>query len=228
MPFHKQLMWAVLLMAVTSSCGPQVSIMVNESYRKQAPITGKTLAIYPTIQGLNIDNASSLNDDLGGGVPEEVFVKFARKELRAAMLEGSHFREIVLPDSVAALAMKRRDLEVTEKLTVVIDLPLDGQRVQFDDRQVDFVLFLNRVESKEEFTNIFNAATNSEDSERHLVIYFQFLIWDNQQGQIVSYGGGQARDQVFIKMNENTWRNAIRNMAQDILKESPFDRKITR
>lgn len=51
---------------------------------------------------------------------------------------------------------------------------------------------------------------------------FEYVIRDNQLRRIVSYGCGEASEEVAFGMTKNTWLNAMKDMFREILRGTPF------
>lgn len=207
------------------SCTPQIHLIVMPEYKKINPINNKTIGIYPEIPNIIIENESSLNDDFGEGDPVKLFYSFLKENLPVELKNNTRFNESMVLDEKHKISLNSKQLNIKKEISLEMMIPEDGYQLHIDSTLVEFILFLQNIKTHEVFITTYNAATNMATSNRYLKYEFEYLIWDNTKGKIVSYGKGTSSDTVFMAMNENTWKNALKHMAKLIVKETPFERK---
>ena len=193
-------------------------------YKSMDLLDSLTIGIYPEIPNITIDNESSLRDDLGEGDPATVFSRLIKETLPAEIEHNTRFNKALFLDEEALVKLEKKQLRISDQNVVHLMLPREGQTVQSDEKMTDFVLFLQNFKTYEEYHSFYNTSTRTTSTSRELKCSFEFLIWDNKKGKIVSYGKGVSSDTVNLKMNENTWRKAVAGISWLIADHTPFQR----
>jgi hypothetical protein len=173
---------------------------------------------------ITIDNESSVKDDLGEGDPRMVFSNLIKETLPAEIEHNTRFNKALFLDEQARVKLEKKHLRINDRETVDLMLPPEGQTFQSDATMTDFVLFLQNFKTYEEYHSSYNPSTRTTSTSRELKCSFEFLIWDNKIGKVVSYGRGVSSDTVNLKMNENTWRKAVAGISWLIADHTPFQR----
>ncbi|MCK5077834.1 MAG: hypothetical protein KAR38_15735, partial [Calditrichia bacterium] len=215
------------------SCTSVRHSVIMPEYKKSKPVKNASLAVAVDYHNLVIENASSIIDDFGEGVPTEIFEKMFDENITHNFRKFSYFGKIVSADYPDKTGMEPLQLKLNNEMHIKFDLPKDGMEFQFDSLKADFVLLIKDIYTRERYvhsagySNPTTGAFSGGSTSRYLDINCEYLIWDNSALQVVAYGKGRVSNQVFLQMNPNTWKNAVANLANFILNKTPFARKIT-
>ena len=214
----------LLFVILMISCSPAVNVVLMPEYKGLTYSGDLTIGIYPDFYSIDIQNESSLNDDFGDGDSQEIFVKFLHKNLPTDLVNNSKFTNAIMMEKNENDNFNFKHFKIKDDISIDLVIPEEGKTFENKFENLDFILFLQNLVTDEEYTFSYNATTNVNNSKRFLIMDFDYLIWDNHEGKVVSYGKGTAKHTVFLTMNENTWKNALKTLSQLCVKSTPFAR----
>ena len=218
----------IMLLILLNSCTTVRHSMIMPEYKNSPVIKNKTLAVYFDYSSLAIGNESSLVDDLGEGVPKDIFKDFFTRSVTTNIQNLSYFSRVEPAQFINTNDMETTQLKVSDKIYMKFDLPTEENIFQFDSIQPDFVLLIKDIFVGERFETSTNysppnsGGVTTSSTKRYLDINCEYLIWDNTAMRIVAYGKGRSSNKVFIKMNMKTWENAVKDFSRFLLKKTPF------
>lgn len=194
---------------------------VMPEYRGIKPIKGKTLAVVYSPDSLIIQNIQSIPDDFGDGNTTERFSNFLELQLPGKIHAFSYFAKVIFPQPTNSDILEDTELKVAEE-TITVPLPPKGTGFEFEAVEADFVLQISSIRTFEEINTTFDISTNVPKKTRYLKYEFEHAIWDNIARRLVSYGRGQASNQVLFSMTRAAWASALTDLVKQMMKGTPF------
>ena len=197
------------------------STVIDKDYENQE-LENKTISIVRLFDSPNISNYDDVTDDLGPGVPEEVYLNFFKERFKATFRNSSFFREISFIDTLPKTKLIEKKLKISNDVQLRVYLPKENSK--FNEINSDFVLFLYNLNANRPAgsSGTFMNGMMMGGSFEKLYHQLDFALWDNEKGKLVSYGKVDDESDVLFAMTESNWSSVIRGLAIKILKLSPF------
>ncbi len=214
-----------ILVLVLTGCTKNIYLMPEYDNMK---IKNKTLFIVqPEIA---IENPKDVTDDLGEGNPKKVYKDFFNTNFKLQMKELSTFNKVEFSQANNHEKLYERKLSLSENNNIYINLPHNGEIVEFDSIHADFVLLFEDYQTYRKGAHDSNQTAitgitwkTNVGAQPALKTSFKYVIWDNNNGRIVAYGNIDSSSKFAFKMSTKTWYNSIRNILVDILIDTPFE-----
>jgi hypothetical protein len=215
---------------VLAGCSPGTIIRTKEYEGKS--LEGKSLAIARITP--SILNSDDVVDDLGKGVAQDVFEDFFEKEFIAEMLKRSTFGVVSYLAKRPLPDLGEREVDFVKQEKLRFSLPRQGQLVRCDSLTPDFVLFISQLVigrgDAKSGTYVPGAPGSAGyftgGSFGNLNFHATFALWDNLEGRLVTYGRTGSESQImFFAMTKGNWEGCTHDLAREILKNSPFEKK---
>jgi hypothetical protein len=230
-----------LSQAVTASDSEVATVVWNE----RAP-AGASLAVVLAPARPMIANLNDVADDLGEGVPEDVYLTFFKQEFPQALREHSELGEVTFPPAPDMSQWQDRTLPVTKKIEARLLVPRDGDSIATTPT-VRFVLVVYDLQigrAKGSWTtrshfvpgqplppndpmnptgqpmrpgHFDHTQTKEPDALVHMA---RFFLWDNKSGALVSYGWLNESNGARFGMTRTTWTKVLGKLARAILEDS--------
>jgi hypothetical protein len=197
--------------------------MVMPEYNNRKLPVVDTIFIYPQISGILIENRSSLEDDLGEGDSVKLLSEFIQRHLPAAIIENSGFKNAAFLDLNLKTRLFLKQFNLNKDLSLDLLVPPDGYTFQSDSFPIDFILFLQNIHTYDDSNYSYNPSGYSANSSRSLKCDFEYVIWDNMKGKIVSCGKGTSNQSALFGTGKGTWENVVNDMAGFIFSHTPFE-----
>lgn len=220
-----------LFVSILTGCGKMIYLMPEYVDMK---IEGKTLVIAD--MDIFIGNPKDVTDDLGEGNPQKVYREFFEYNFVGRMAQLSTFDEVHFAQIINKDEFSERVFEISKSDKIYMNIPSDGQVAQTDSLYGNFILFIQdyqvgRTDAKSGSAMVFtpNAGGGGSwsggggGSFPDLRINFNFVIWDNDNKQVVSYGMVNCPTTFIFAMTTETWNTSITNIANWILADTPFE-----
>lgn len=198
-------------------------------------LTNATLSIVKLFDKPKIANKDDVTDDLGEGIPEEIYLKYFKQKFVAGIHVGaSSLKKIEFVDSIPKTELYEKtliipnDVKLRSRLPDIefkISLPQEGKKLE--SVNTAFILFLynldiNRIAPTQSIGVNMNGIPSGGGSPGKLFHQLNFALWDNEKGKLVSFGKVTDESTIVFAMNESNWSIVIRGLATKILRLSPF------
>ncbi|MCB0280670.1 MAG: hypothetical protein KDD94_14265 [Calditrichaeota bacterium] len=208
------------------SCGGKYNLISKAYESKQLKASSLTVFLYDS--ALVISNTDDVEDDLGKGDPNEQYLKVFEKGFSESLLKPSRrIKKVIF--SAVDLQLKsppfplEKERLLFDQIADYFQLPLGKQT----DVSSDYILLIDKLSVYRYggSAGTFNAATNtfSGGSSEALVNFVRYAVWDNQAGQLVFNGQCAVKSSFMFAMGESNWHAVVRDLAQAIFNNSPFD-----
>lgn len=223
--FYVLVLISVLILV---SCGKTTFLMPQYNDMK---IHGKTLVIADF--NILVGNPKDVNDDLGEGNPKTVYRDFFEFNFKGRMAQLSTFDEVEFNNILNRDEFPERVFDIGSKEKIYMNIPADGEIARTDSLYGDFILF---IQDYQVFRN--NSGSGVQimipiggsgnfagggGSMPDLRQTCNYVLWDNVEHQVVSYGKIDCPTPFAFAMTTDTWNDAVTNIAKVILQESPFE-----
>lgn len=216
-----QLLSAIILF----SCAKN-QVFVTQDFKSRTIDGGSLAIIFPDKPKIN--NINDLFDDLGYGIPENVYLEFFKSKFPNYLLQNSKFKQIEFSDKKLELV----DWSLKEELNM--KLPEKGETINFNDSNVDFVLFIEDLEISRKLNESKMRVPKGSGAVRNfygasigkLIHTGKFAIWDNKSGQLVSFGKLNVKNGFVYTMSGKSWEKALMSLSKKIVQDSPFEKSI--
>ncbi|GAB4179508.1 MAG: hypothetical protein Kow00108_15560 [Calditrichia bacterium] len=225
----------IVLMSVLLSCAtteiPRKVIFDN--YKNKERIVSRTLGVIIDNSNIFITNESSFFDDFGEGNPNEMYTNFLQENFPKAARESATFRVTKVFPLNFEFEGEVRKLQINEGWVMEMKLPRDGSIVKTDSLHQDYMLFVRNFKTGEGSNTTLPLFTIGQTmnvtgyySYRYLITEFEFALWNNQKGELVTYGVAKGAGVVSFNMNQKTWLNSLIGAMRDVVTKTPFERPI--
>lgn len=155
-------------------CSSDVNTTILPEYVNSSLITNPSLAIYPFIENVKIENRSSLNKHLGAGDCKRLFVSYFLRKLPIAIRQYSAFENIEISAPTEEVALREVPLKNRNNMSIYLKRPERDASIEYNSMKIDFVLFLNNIKKYETVVNTFSQYTNTSISHIVLNSIFNF------------------------------------------------------
>lgn len=220
-----------LLVFIVFGCSSK-TIVLMEDYEDQK-ILGKDLTVVRLFDKPFVSNIDDIVDDLGSGVPIEVYDNYFNENFITFFKNSKCFKQVDYSINHGKLNLREQTLSINDKEKMKFYLPEENSQYINDGTNSDFVLFIDDLSimrgkapeglfnSPGDPNNDFQGITGSfSTSGLYQNIYF--VIWDNSIGKLVSYGRVEDQVDVMVEMTKGHWDLITQNLGRKILKTSPF------
>jgi len=220
-----------LLVFIVFGCSSNTVVLMKD-YEDQK-ILGKDLTIVRLFDKPFVSNIDDIVDDLGSGVPLEVYDNYFNENFITFFKNSKCFKQVVYSINREKLNLKEQTLSINDKEKMKFFLPEENSRYSNDNKISDFVLFIDDLSimrgkapdglfnSPGDPNNNFQGMTGSFSSSG-LYQNIYFVIWDNSEGKLVSFGRVEDQVDVMVEMTKGHWDLITQNLGRKILKTSPF------
>ncbi|MGH1364291.1 MAG: hypothetical protein ACRBF0_12100 [Calditrichia bacterium] len=223
-----RLITTLIAFSLFFSCAKSTIVVMPDYKNKQLP--SPELAIIVLEDEPTILNDGDLEDDLGSGPADSVFVEYFAQLFPDKLKHYSKFRKVIFARSLPTGEMKKKTFKLNSRKKIDISIPKDGTTVQFDSLTPGVILFIDAFKTKRVIINIpgtMNAdgtwSGGSNSDELHYIV--DFALWDNTAGAMISYGEAIGQNGVFGAMTYKTWNKALNSLAAAIMEKTPFYRE---
>lgn len=208
------------------------TVVLNEEYKGQK-ILGKKLSIIRLFDKPFISNIDDIVDDLGSGIPLDVYDKYFDENFYLFFKNSKCFKEVTYYKNLTKLNLVEQNLEINDKEKMKFYLPKDKSEFKIDTLISDYILFVDdlsilrgKVPSgtfknpSDPHNNLPGITGNFATSGLYHNIYF--ALWDNALGTLISYGRVEDQVDVLFEMTKGHWDLITQNLGRKILNDSPF------
>ena len=215
----------VVCLFVLTGCGKMIFITPQYINKK---IERKSLVVAD--MEIFIDNPKDVADDLGEGNPRTIYKDFFEFNFKSEMTQLSTFEEVNFCTITNENEFIEQVFNIGKKDKIYMNIPSHNQVVKTDSIYGDFILFIQEFKVYRKGANIPNQTgitgvtwKTNLGSQPDLRTTFNFVLWDNNQKQVVSYGKADCPTKFGFSMKYDTWERSITNIAKEILIDTPFE-----
>ncbi len=169
---------------------------------------------------VNINNPKDVIDDLGEGDPEKVYKDFFKVNIIDSLISNSTFSNVSFSTILNKSEFQKRTFEFGKKEKISFIIPANGQVVKTDSVYGDIILFIQDYEVKRDVTK---SDFEGRGSYPYLGHTFKFVLWDNEQKQVISYGKVDEKTPFLFAMTRMIWATSIKHIMENLLKGTPFE-----
>lgn len=228
----KKISFVLFVIVLLSSCAKTIFLMPQYTNMK---IESKTLVV--ANMDMFVGNPKDVTDDLGDGNPKKVYQEYFEFNFKGKMSQLSTFREVNFVEITNIDEFTEKTFEIDKKESIYMNIPEDGQITKTDSVYGDFVLFIQEFQvyrndgtSGSAGVYVANAGGKGGSwvgggggSFPDLRTTFNFVLWDNENKNVVSYGKVNCPTTFAFAMTDQTWDSSITNLVKKILKNTPFE-----
>ncbi len=208
-------------------CTPSSFVIMPEYKGKQ--LSTASLVIAPVKP--HILNKDDVTDDLGDGDPDSVFQKYFASAFGRHLETSPSIRRVDFATHLPSITTTKRTLPVNRAMKIYLNLPTDGTRITLDSLSPEYVLFINEFNisrtagSPGVMMPGFNGMPGgfTGGTAGALRQQFDFALWDNLNGALVSYGSAETNSSIaFFKMTKENWNSCLRDLSKIVIRSTPF------
>jgi len=166
-----------------------------------------------------IENTGDVADDLGEGVPEDVYWGFFKKNFKKLVEFKTTIKDVIFLEKIDKFNFKESVFDYHEGEKFKIAIPRSQYKADHVDK-FDFLIIFDNMSVNRQVSNVYSQYGISRSNK--LRIYGKFLIWDVSKGTTVSYGKAEVLAPVIFGMTKNTWKDGLSSFIIKMFKNSPF------
>ena len=221
-------LFLIISVILITSCSPPQYFLSSE-YDKDS-ITDQRICISLVPSVPSIANKDDVTDDLGLGDENSVYISFLKKNLVNSFLRKTFMKEVGYVDDFPSGLLKEKKVRLNEEENISIRFPEEKTIFDLDSTHYNYIILLQnlKVERHTGQSGVWIAGMYSGGSSPTLGHISEFLIWDNDKGQVVSYGKVNTETSFLFAMTKDTWLSSMNDIANYIIKNSPFKYKSAR
>lgn len=217
----KWFIYSILLCMIFLLIGCSTVSVVMPEYKNKA-LEAKHIVIAP--YSVTISCEDDVVSAFGNGNITDLYKKYFEEQFPEKMKQGSRITQVSFLKGISPDSLTWRELSVRSNELIKMRLPRDGVSMPTDSIASDYILFITEYTINHNFTPI---STNSRGGilagEDNLVHELKFTIWDNTKGNLVSYGRIESKTAFSIlRKAKGIWEDCVEELAQEIVKSSPF------
>jgi len=210
------------------NCSSRYAI-ISEEYEDKK-IVGKSLAIVNLFSKPIIHNREEIKENLGDGIPEEVYLSFFKDRLVKELNNSGSFQSVNYLNDINKSLFVDTELVVSNEYKMKMLLPISS--IKIDTTKYDYLLFIDSLILSRQKASVLsfrhNNTSPSEEEFEKLYEELNFLLWDNSEAKIVSYGN--IYESVTTDFGISKWdlETLIIYIAKKFFRFSPFPFKTVR
>jgi len=227
----------ILLVPLLISCAGR-SYSIASEYRNKK-ISNSSLVI-PTIDKINIRQSDNLFEEKELNTIEREYFRLLSENLKDNIKSNSTFTSVNYVELKTKPALETQAFDLDNGEPVHLDVPIKPVELNYSGNMC--ILFLEGVnltiakEQKDTSDPAKHYSVKSTDGSdiklanakfynNYFIFELKYLIYDNTSGKPVSYGIISFKQKYDIQKNvESLIKIAIEKMANNIIKETPFER----
>ena len=179
---------------------------------------------------IDIDYQGDVENEFGKGDNNELIAGFFRSQFRKEIASRTVF-DTVFTSAAISNNYLRQGVELkTRKGMKTFYLPSVKEKLECQSIVPDIVLALDEIEISSHFdmsvsSGYYSGGMNygpSFSSSKDLIITAKFLIWDNLNSKLISYGFVEAIDKNRFAVSMEDWLEAVSDAASKMLEQTSF------
>ncbi|HSP86980.1 MAG TPA: hypothetical protein VLN45_02515, partial [Ignavibacteriaceae bacterium] len=211
---------SLLISFILIGCSARTALIMDEY--KGEKLTGKNLTIIKLFDTPSIANMDDVIDDLGAGVPIDVYNSFFNENFVSAFKNSACCNNVNFIKKFPKEKLEERILDINDSEQMKILLP--NEKIENDSISADFLLFIDNliVSRIPGSSGMFINGQYSGGSFGKLYHQIYFALWDNTKSKIAAYGRIEEESTIVFGMTKGNWESIIRDLSARILSYTPF------
>jgi hypothetical protein len=217
----------LIVIILLASCGAPMTKVMGDYENKK--IEGNRLAIVLEQKYLSVFNSDDVIDDIDEGDAEAILDEYFTLGLQSLISRHTTFKDIDIHREYDNANFSSKELKISEKKSISINLPDEGDKIEISGNN-EYVLIISSFKTDDtgasSMIGIGTGGTyHAGGSSATLDYYLKYVLWDNTNGKIISFGDIEQKHAYFIIMSESTWRSAMNELVKKVFKDTPFYKK---
>jgi hypothetical protein len=218
----------LIVIILLASCGAPMTKVMGDYENKK--IEGNRLAIVLEQKYLSVFNKDDVIDDIDEGDAEAILDEYFTLGLQSLISRHTTFKDIDIHRDYDNANFSSKELKISEKKSISINLPDEGNKIEISGNNNEYVLIISSFKTDDtgasSMIGIGTGGTyHAGGSSATLDYYLKYVLWDNTNGKIISFGDIEQKHAYFIIMSESTWRSAMNELVKKVFKDTPFYKK---
>jgi hypothetical protein len=178
---------------------------------------------------ISVSYEGDVKEEFGSGDKNELISSFFKnqfiKEVAAQTVFDSVFSAAISNDYM------RQGVELkTGKGFKTFYLPSNNQKLSCGSELPSVVILLDEVEISSQFNMSITPGYSgngfsygpSFSSSKNLILTYKFTMWNNQKGDLISYGFVESVDQNKFAVTKEDWYNAMKDAVNKLFEKTQF------
>jgi hypothetical protein len=178
-PKYLPLIFIPFINLILVGCSSKTAILMDR-YDGQKNYD-KNITIIKLFDKPILGDPNDITDYLGKGAPDSVYTSFFNVKFPEAFRKSNSFNNVYYVDNYSHADLKERILDINDMEKMKILLPKENNTLDIDSAKSDFILFIDKLK-----IGRLNMGPGINMGE--IIHQLNFAIWDNNKGEIVSYG----------------------------------------
>lgn len=213
-----------ILLPFLFSCSGSRMVVSNDYKGKPLEAQNLNIQILPVDIDPEIEKSFGWSNDADSG--ETGYVTFLKEHLPEFILQYSSFQNVAFTDDYSAFS--REEFELGRGNTIFLDIPESTERPDRGNIKATYTLILDdlilylKKSSKDMIMPTGGTVLIIGGDEPKLCHSGKFLIWDNVNEQVVSYGKIDVKTKYEDQGIIGTCTRALEEISRLIFSKSPF------
>jgi hypothetical protein len=217
----KHIISILIIVAVIGCSSSDNLIHISKDY-EDLKVDDTDLVIVKLFDKPIIKNAEDINDALGEGNAEDLYLSYFNSQFPQCVKNFGSFNKVFYMKDISKVTFKERILEFNLNESIGMMLPIDGTTISNNNIIADYILFVDSLKSITSSGQVNVIGTIATSSFPSIIQNLNFLIWDNRSGQVVSYGKIQEDHEFGGKVYKEYLDTILSSITKNIIKCSPF------
>ena len=217
----KHIISILIVVAVIGCSSSNNLIHISKEY-EDLKVENTDLVIIKLFEKPIIENAEDIKDALGEENIEDSYISYFNSKFPQCFKNFGSFNKVFYMKDISKTTFKERVLNFNLTDSIRMILPLDGTTISNNNIIADYILFIDSLKSISLSAHFNATGTIHTSSLPSLIHSLNFLIWDNRNGQVVSYGKIQEDHEFGMKAYKEYLDTILFNLTETIIKNSPF------
>lgn len=224
----RKLLLFVFIPIIFIACTKRNLVIITPEYQSKF-INAEELSIQFVPEKPVIEINDEIISSLGNGSNEEIYPVHFEKNFPKFVKQNSTFKQVNFSSDI--YQFDEKELPINKKDTILFKIPSHTQDETKNDNTIGNTLLLEDVKiyqkkGKDDILIPTTTGTIFITGNDPLIIHVgNFLIWDNNQNRIVSYGKFEIRTKIKKNKVEETWADAFNALSRQIFSNSPFQNR---
>lgn len=233
--FILKILLTLILFVFLISCGAPKSVFLTKNYTDKK-FSDKKISVFVDTVNMIINNHDDVLDDLVDKGEKKsdansIFFEFFNSEIKAKPNSFSLFQMLNTNNMDVVNRLKKQSYNFADNKTYSIKTPIKDSSIKFSSNETRFILFIQDIDvfrsvgrpgTSTVGANGMMTTTGGTSSSLRIACYF--ILWDNKEMDVVSYGKAIGSSSFLFAMGKDNWEQSIKFLMKDIFSQSPFKR----